>query len=1060
MRRFRPSTRGLTGITIRGTSSPASVRPGWTIRWAATAALAVLLGALSPAAGLAADPTDPASRFELSPIQDEVTPAIIPLGLDPGQPVTVMLKLAGDPVAVRKAKAPGKKVSQEEREAIERGLKAEQESLRDAIVAAGGSVLDEHQDAYNGIAVQIRRDHLFALSSLPNVVAISPIEQIELDNATGVPFIGAPAVWQGVDGLRGEGIKIGIIDTGIDYTHANFAGPGTVAAFQAEDAAAKREEAPNPAFFGPNAPKVKGGVDLVGDDFNSSDPKHNVPHPRPSPLDCNGHGSHVAGTAAGFGVTADGKTYTGPYDAGTPGKSFVIGPGVAPKADLYAIRVFGCVGSTSTDILVTAMDFAVAHDLDVINMSLGAPFGRADSPSAEAAANTAEAGVLVVVSAGNSGPAPYITAAPASGNGTISVAASDVSAATFPGATLALSTDKTITVLNANGAPITAGTTLPVFLLRNPDGSLSLGCSEAEYVDSQISGKLVVTQRGVCARVDRAKFGGKHGAAAVAMINDARGYPPFEGAIAGVTIPFFGVQQSDGTALTAAGGRTATVTPATIPNPGYRAFAGFTSGGPRGGDSLLKPDITAPGVRTNSTAIGTGNGSARFSGTSMAAPHVTGVAALTRQAHPNWDPVEQRAAIVNTADPSQVATYKTSRGGSGLVQALPAVRTMAVAIGEDGVTNLGFGFQELSSDFRGTQKFTVHNQGTAPVTFRLSSQPDGGSPHALSLEPSTVTVGPGDDVSVRATLSVPAATVGDAQPTPANRQAFREVSGVIALTPASSAMNGGASLRMPYYLVPRPRSNVQTEIASPFGPFNPAATARVTNRIGAIAGTADVYAWGLSDERKGLGSIDLRAVGVQSFDFASSKLLVFAMNTFARWSNASVNEFDILVDTTGSGTPNFAVVGADLGLLTGGGFSGEMGSAVINLATKKARVRFFAVAPTDSSTILLPALASDLGLSADSPRFSYAAQSIGLFAGTSDVMAGRASFNAFRPAISQGQSVKVDPNTARTLSLAIDPAEFAISPALGLMVVTLDNAAGGNQAQLLPVTANQEEDQD
>jgi subtilisin family serine protease len=136
-----------------------------------------------------------------------------------------------------------------------------------------------------------------------------------------------------------------------------------------------------------------------------------VPQPDPNPLDCNGHGSHVAGTAAGGGVNADGTSYTGPYDATTPSRSFTVGPGVAPQADLYAVRVFGCNGSTN--VVVPAIDWAVDHGMDVINMSLGSSFGRADDPDAQAAANAVAAGVVVVASSGNSGPSPYLTGSPA-----------------------------------------------------------------------------------------------------------------------------------------------------------------------------------------------------------------------------------------------------------------------------------------------------------------------------------------------------------------------------------------------------------------------------------------------------------------------------------------------------------------------------------------------------------------------------------------------------------------------------------------------------------------------
>src|SRR5262249_21213078 len=282
--------------------------------------------------------------------------------------------------------------------------------------------------------------------------------------------------------LHGEGIKVGIIDTGIDYTHANFGGPGTTAAYNTAHAA---ETAPaNPAFFGPGAPRVKGGIDLVGDSYNA-DPNsatyQPIPHPDPNPLDCPaatsgtvGHGSHVAGTAAGSGVLSNGATYTGPYNATTiSGNSWTVGPGVAPKADLYAIRVFGCEGST--DVTVDAIEWAVDNDMDVINMSLGSPFGSKDDPSAVAATNAARAGVVVVISAGNEGPNQYITGSPGSADGAITVAASDPTA-TFPGAPFTLTPGGAqISVQNSNNASGILSS-YQVVVLRTATGAVSIGC--------------------------------------------------------------------------------------------------------------------------------------------------------------------------------------------------------------------------------------------------------------------------------------------------------------------------------------------------------------------------------------------------------------------------------------------------------------------------------------------------------------------------------------------------------------------------------------------------------
>src|SRR4029079_16732071 len=103
------------------------------------------------------------------------------------------------------------------------------------------------------------------------------------------------------------------------------------------------------------------------------------------PLDCNGHGSHVAGIAAGDGVLADHSTYTGPYNSTTfANNNFIVGPGIAPKALIYAYKVFGCEGSVDNSIVVAALNRAAQDGVDVVNMSLGSPFGTAHDPEVEA----------------------------------------------------------------------------------------------------------------------------------------------------------------------------------------------------------------------------------------------------------------------------------------------------------------------------------------------------------------------------------------------------------------------------------------------------------------------------------------------------------------------------------------------------------------------------------------------------------------------------------------------------------------------------------------------------
>ena len=131
--------------------------------------------------------------------------------------------------------------------------------------------------------------------------------------------------------------------------------------------------------------------------------------------------------------------------------------------------------------------------------------------------------------------------------------------------------------------------------------------------------------------------------------------------------------------------RTAALASGTLANPGFRAAADFSSGGARFGDSHLKPNVAAPGVSILSTFSGSGNQGERLSGTSMASPHVAGVAALVRQANPSWSQRAQSAAVVQTADPGQLNSFAPRIDGGGLVQPIGATRTQAVAFagGED-----------------------------------------------------------------------------------------------------------------------------------------------------------------------------------------------------------------------------------------------------------------------------------------------------------------------------------------------------------------------------------------
>ncbi len=302
-----------------------------------------------------------------------------------------------------------------------------------------------------------------------------------------------------------------------------------------------------------------------------------------------------------------------------------------------------------------------------------------------------------------------------------------------------------------------------------------------------------------------------------------------------------------------------------------------------------------------------------------------------------------------------------------------------------------------------------------------------------------------ESADVRVSLSVPAASVGDSS-------GFRQVSGRIVLTPTIG--NAGVTLSVPYYLVARARSIVQARTQGDFLAGDTTTSAvLLTNRSSTVAGSGDFYAWGLRGTHANLGSIGLRSVGVQSFDNGPpfGQLMVFAVNTFGSWSNAATNEYDILLDVNGDGVPDFDVIAIDVGLATTGSFNGQVGVIVLNLATGAAAVEpFLAYAPTDANTLLVPVVASDVGVAAGNPRFSYVIQSFDhVGALGSDAILTPASFNAFNNAISTAASASLPPGGAAAVPITIDRAEFAKTPALGVMVVSTENTTDEQRQALL-----------
>ncbi len=1042
--------------------------------WVLTAAVGLsVVAAMTGAAATGDGSTQKTARFaKIDPALLESSgqhASFVPASLS-NRMVTVVLQLAAAPVAVQdvNARKLGLKLTPVSKQAIRQQIRAQQNALKSRLAAAGARVVGQMQDAYNGIQVVVAQRNVAQLASLPGVTAIHSVQTFRLANVNGVPFIGVPQAWQ-FAGVTGAGVKVASIDTGIDYTHADFGGPGTVAAWNAAQATSTLPA--DPSMFGPTAPKVKGGFDFVGDAYNADIPA-SVPVPDSNPLDCNSHGTHTAGTLAGFGVLSTGATFHGTYRGNTvSAHSWNVGPGVAPGADIYAYRVFGCAGSSN--IVDLAIDRAVADGVNVISMSLGSDFGGTDDPTSVASQNAFDDGIAVVASAGNAGPNGYMVGSPSTSNGVLSVAAMDATVPTYPGATLNLTksggaSGGSVKTIDANGAPLPSGS-FPVKVLRNPDGSISLGCSKSEY--SGTAGMVVVAVRGTCARVARAVFGDEAGDAAVVLINNTSGFPPFEGKITEdpdtgeqhvVTIPFLGSQNdsADVNALLAADGGSVTLTATTVTNTVYKFVASFSSGGPRNPDSAPKPDVIAPGVSVASASMGTGTASQVDSGTSMACPMTAGVAALVKQAHPTWNGALIKAAIMNTADPSLNLGYNSRLAGTGVVQAERAVKSTVLATTTDQLDAIKFGYVPGSGGYSASKAFTLTNYGAAAATYKLSVAANNNSQGAsISVSPSLVSVPAGGTLTVQVSLSMSAAAFS-ALPSDDTFSigpgGVLTVRGDIVGKPIAGSPADQRPISLPYMLVPRGLSNVTAGTPSTWTHTTGATfTSSLPISNGGIhAGTADLYTWGITDARESGQPMDVRDVGVQ--DLPGSALggsdkdrgLIFLINTWGQSTNQSVNEYDVNVDVNGDGKADFIVVGIDLGFVETGVYDGIPASFTVDAKTGAIVDAFFADAPMNGSTIELATMASDLGRfkKGSAQRFAYSVNAFSVVPGALVDTTGSALFNPFSPAVSSGDFATLPPGSSTSFALTFNKSQQVRTPTLGWLIASVDDANGAPQA--------------
>ncbi len=928
----------------------------------------------------------------------------------PAAEVFLRAKAGGDPAAVAKGQARA------------REIRAEQDALVDAITATGARVVYRFARLTNGVQVEVPASQVERLERLPGVVRVDTVVVHERRLKSAVPFIGGYKAWSALGAtLNGEGVRIGIIDTGIDYVHADFGGPGTPAAYKGNDPTTIE-----PGSF-PTA-KVVGGTDFVGDSYDASASGGTIA-PDDDPLDClglqgmdiaGGHGTHVAGIAAGMGVLSTGAPFAGPYNQSVNPAQFRVGPGVAPGASLYALKIFGCSGSTSfTDAaLEWAADPNADDDftdrLDVLNLSLGGSYGLASSGEAEVITNLTSLGSLLVIAAGNDGNTFYVTGWPATATEALSVAAT-TDTVSLQGLTV-----KSPASVAGDVACLEGAFTKPLATTGPIEGQLvatspSNACSSLTNA-ADLAGKIALLDRGNCPFVAKLQNVQAAGAIAAVVIDSADSDVPFSmgGDGTEVDIPGVMIRKVDGDAIRQALGQGVTVRldpdKEFVSMIGADQVASFSSRGPRARDNALKPDIGAPGVAIDSAGVGTGTGPRQLQGTSMACPMVAGAAALVRQAQPDFSPAQVKALLMNTASAAKGPdgeAVPVSLVGAGRVQVDQAIasRVSAAAVDSPGAVGVSFGALIASAPVSESRDIAVRNDSDAPVTLGASavlSYPTPGVSVTVSQPSLTIAAHASATVSVTLALD-PAKLPSDLRDplTPAQAPYIKQARHYLSEAGGHVVFTGApAPLAVPFHAVVRPASETHVVLdptsCQPVAPGG-ALTLSLADSSAYPGPITSVFELGLTSPAKGAAGspgkmADVLAVGVSNnlptllatdppTPFAEGSVY-FGVVVDGQWTTPAFGQqslITVIIDTNNDKKADFS---ADIAPLSKDGpYLDVLAVTTYNAKTgqpTKSR-RFANLFPRDqlaapifnNSVVVLPITIGDLGLKQGSASFNY-----------------------------------------------------------------------------------------
>ncbi|KAM0196020.1 hypothetical protein ACHAPA_004653 [Fusarium lateritium] len=590
----------------------------------------------------------------------------------------------------------------------------------------------------------------------------------------------SPHVMTQVDKLRakgvtGHGIKVAVIDTGIDYEHPALGG-----------------------CFGPDC-LVSFGTDLVGDDYDG----YNAVFPDEDPIDCAGHGTHVAGI-----IAAQNNKY-----------GFT---GAAPGVTLGAYRVFGCSGEAGNDVLIAAFNQAFQDGADIITASIGGPSGWSEEPWAVAVSRIVEKGVPCTVSAGNSGDVGmFYASTAANGNKVMAIASYDnadyISLLNISHYSVNGSSNSIDFGMTAGTPAAWGNVTLPLWAPNLDVTVTNGGCDPYPADTPDLSGYIVLVRRGTCTFVQKAQNAAKAGAKYFLVYNNAGGASEIDVSTvdgilaAGMVTSKVGatwiglLKKGSNVTLEMSDGSDGKIILEESKNDKTGgAVSTYSSWGPTW-EMDVKPQFGAPGGNILSTYPLKKGGYAVLSGTSMACPLVAATIALIAEVRGTLDPVVIENLLSSTANPqlfndgTAFSDYlaPVPQQGGGIIQAYDAAYSTLLL----DISSMSF---NDTDNFIKVRNFTLHNTGKKELTLDVSHIPTK-SVYTLEADSIYASAFPNDVADAHATLKFSEAKVSigagesvtiEVVPTPPEGLVAKR----LALWSGYIAVNGsdGTSLSLPY----------------------------------------------------------------------------------------------------------------------------------------------------------------------------------------------------------------------------------------------------------------------